>query len=214
MSSVGQGKKGNYVYKKCPFIGHKQQKSWTDNRFYPNWILKTLVSESAILICLQVIFTCLTTKGNRHQAVRLKNNSGSKKWQLKRRRMKDAPNNSWGRAHKGAKSFPHFHCFAHIVRDWGKQLKRYKQVHRYIFHHGSLTLSHPQKLHSFVLFLKPLARTSVTPKPRQDDPLSGLVGKRHSTGGQRSQGSPCCVRVSGGLMNPDRIATEAESLQS
>lgn len=60
----------------------------------------------------------------------------------------------------------------------------------------------------------PLARTSVTPKPRQDDPLSGLVGKRHSTGGQRSQGSPCCVRVSGGLMNPDRIATEAESLQS
>lgn len=78
----------------------------------------------------------------------------------------------------------------------------------------SLTLSNPQKLHSFVLFLKPLARTPVTPKPRQDDPLSGLVGKRHSTGGQRSQGSPCCVRVSGGLMNPDRIATEAESLQS
>lgn len=67
---------------------------------------------------------------------------------------------------------------------------------------------------SFVLFLEPLARTWVSPKPRQDDPLFGLAGKRHSTGGQQTPRSPCCVRVSGGLMNPDRTATEAECLEN
>lgn len=70
------------------------------------------------------------------------------------------------------------------------------------------------KFSSFVLFLKPLARTWVSPKPRQDDPLFGLAGKRHSTGGHQSQGSPCCVRVSGRLMNPDRTATQAECLEN
>lgn len=71
-----------------------------------------------------------------------------------------------------------------------------------------------QKSSSFVLFHEPLARTWVSPKPRQDDPLFSLAGKRHSTGGQQTQGSPCCVRVSGGLMSPDRTATEAGCLEN
>lgn len=59
----------------------------------------------------------------------------------------------------------------------------------------------------------PCSRTWVSPKPRQDDPLSRLTGKSRSTGGQRTQGSPRCVGVSGGLMSPDQTATEAERRQ-
>lgn len=41
---------------------------------------------------------------------------------------------------------------------------------------------------SFLLFLKPLVVPCST--PRQDDPLLGLAGKRHSTGGNRPRRAP------------------------
>lgn len=56
--------------------------------------------------------------------------------------------------------------------------------------HWAFVWLFPQTSSSFLLFLKPLVGPWVCSKPRQDDPLLGLAGKRRSIGGNRPRRAP------------------------